>query len=393
LSLTCLAALSACTVGAQETENGPPPAGAGVLDLPETPYNYADLDLPAHFETPFARETDNTPADNPITDSGATLGRVLFYDTTLSKNDTIACASCHRQADAFAEPEAFSVGFEGGLTGRNSMGLSDARYYARGRFFWDKRAATLEDQVLMPIQHPVEMGLTLEQLVERVAGQEYYPEIFEQAFGDSEVTVDRISKALAQFVRSMVSYQSPFDDGLVVAGDVVAPFPTFTPGENAGKALFLGRAGCANCHLDDGPPHPGPRVNQANFYIRVPVNNGLDDELEGDDNGMGDISGNLADNGHFKSPSLRNVARTAPYMHDGRFATLGEVIEHYNSGVQAHPNLDRRLQNPPPAPPEPRRLNLTETEKAALKAFLETLTDEAMMADPKYSSPFVEEIP
>jgi cytochrome c peroxidase len=336
---------------------------------------------------------DNTPPDNPITDPGASLGRVLFYDTALSANGTISCASCHAQEHAFADPARFSVGFEGGLTGRNAMGIADARFYRNGRFFWDERAATLEDQVLMPIQNEVEMGLTLEELVARVAAGEEYPELFAKAFGDPEVTVDRISKALAQFVRAMVSYRARYDEGLEAAGDVMAPFPNFTAEENQGKQLFLGRAGCAACHLDNGPPRPGPRMNQAVFFIDIAVNNGLDaGGGEGDgDGGVGDITGEAGDLGRFKSPSLRNVALTGPYMHDGRFDTLMEVVEHYNDGVEAHPNLDRRLAVPGTNPPEPRRLNLSEAEIEALIAFLGTLTDEALVEDPRFASPFVEE--
>ena len=401
LAVTCLAALSACDSAGGDPAGAvaAPPAAplpdevTAALDLPESPYSYADVALPPHFNTGFVRDMDNTPADNPITDTGATLGRVLFHDTTLSANGTVACASCHLQEHAFADPVELSLGFEGGHTGRNSMSLIDARYYRNGRFFWDERAATLEDQVLMPIQDPVEMGLTLEQLVERVSAQDYYPYLFEQAFGDPEVTADRISRALAQLVRSMVSYRSRFDEALAAAGAIEAELPGFTAEENQGKDLFLGRAGCAACHLDSGPPGPGPRRNQAIFFIDRATNNGLDPAADIEDTGVFEVTGDPRDEGSFKSPSLRNVALTAPYMHDGRFATLELVVDHYNSGVQAHPNLDRRLAVPNSNPPEPRRLNLTPAESAALVAFLETLTDEALLADPKYADPFLHQDP
>jgi cytochrome c peroxidase len=398
VTVTCLASLAACATKDEgslpdPTEGGLPAEVTAVLDLPETPYNYANIELPAHFNTPLVHDMDITPPDNPITDAGATLGRVLFYDTALSANDTIACASCHIQENAFTDPDRLSVGFEGGLTGRNAMSVMDARYYRNGRFFWDERASTLEEQVLMPIQNEVEMGLTLEELVLRVSAEEYYAYLFEQAFGDAEVTSDRISRALAQFARSIVSYRSRFDDGMVATGAIEVDFPSFTPEENLGKQLFLGRAGCAPCHLDNGPPHPGPLGNQAVFFIDRATNNGLDADFDVDDNGAGDITGEPRDNGRFKSPSLRNVAVTAPYMHDGRFTTLEEVIEHYNSGVQPHPNLDPRLRVPNVSPPEPRRLNLTPAEVAALAAFLRTLSDEPLMADPKYSNPFLQAAP
>lgn len=375
---------------------GPAPA-SGPLALPETPYDYANIQLPAHFVSSIAaRGFDNTPEDNPITDHGATLGRVLFYDTILSKNGAVSCASCHRQEVAFADTAKLSTGFDDGLTGRNSMAAIDARYYLDGRFFWDERAETLEDQVLMPIQNEVEMGLTLDEAVARVAAADYYPPLFEAAFGDPEVTSDRMSRALAQFVRSIVSYRSRYDEGLAKAGSVDQPFPGFTAQENQGKALFLGKAGCAACHLDNGPLPPGTppgapveRVNDAIFFIDFATNNGL--PALDDDGGVGDVTGNPADDRRFKSSSLRNIALTAPYMHDGRFADLAAVIDHYDSGVEAQPTLDPRLRVP--GSPEPRKLNLTPAEKQALVAFLGTLTDEALLSDPKYASPFVADQP
>jgi cytochrome c peroxidase len=360
---------------------------AQVLDLPATPYNYADPELPAHYRTPLVREFDNTPADNAITDAGATLGRVLFYDTALSKNETKSCGSCHQQAFGFSDPEAFSEGFAGGRTGRNSMGLADARWYPSGRFFWDERAATLEEQVLGPIQNEVEMGLTLAELVERVEGREYYSELFAAAFGDEAVTSDRIARALAQFVRAMAAHRTRFDAGLVAAGGPGEPFPGFTAAENLGKQLFFSpRTACAACHVAGPPPGPnGMPANLAIFQPIEPLNNGLEAGPVADD-GVGDISGDPADDGLFKSSSLRNAAVTAPYMHDGRFATLAEVVDHYDSGVKAHPNLDPRLRGPGGLP---RRLNLTGEEKAALVAFLGTLTDDALLTDPRFGDPFV----
>jgi len=357
------------------------------LDLPATPYDYANIQLPAHFGQSLRPGGDNTPADNPVTNDGATLGRVLFYDTALSKNDTVACASCHVQENGFTDAARFSVGFEGGLTSRNSMSLANVRFYRDGHFFWDERADTLEDQVLMPIQSEVEMGLTLEELLQRVEAEPYYPPLFENAFGDPAITTDRISKALAQFVRSILSYRSRYDQGLALAGARDLPFSNFTPQENQGKAVFLGAGGCAACHLDSGPP-PGQPQNQAIFFIDVPTNNGLDDNTNVTDNGVGDITGVPQQDGLFKSPSLRNVALGAPYMHDGRFATLEQVVEHYDSGVKPHPNLDPRLRVAGSG--LPRKLNLTPQQKAALVAFLKTLTDDALTQDPMYSSPFVQ---
>jgi cytochrome c peroxidase len=371
--------------------NEPLPAEVtSVLNLPSTPDNYARPELPSHFRSTYVRASDNTPADNALTDAGATLGRVLFYDPILSQNRSIACASCHAQDKAFGDPRTFSQGFAGGLTTRNAMPIIDARYYRNGRFFWDERAATLEVQVLGPIQNEVEMGLTLPEAVARVQAQPYYPPLFKRAFGDQQVTSDRIAKALAQFARAIVSYRSRFDEGLAQAGDLQASFRGFSAEENQGKALFFGRAGCAVCHLDSGPPAgpPTARPNQALFFIEIATNNGLDAQVDGADDGVGDVSGRAVDKGRFKSPSLRNVAVTGPYMHDGRFTTLTQVIEHYNSGVQAHPNLDVRLRTSPTGPVTPRRLGLTAAEVQSIAAFLGTLTDEALLKDPVFSDPF-----
>lgn len=348
------------------------------LDLPFPAYNYSEVDWPDHFLEDAVLDLDNTPNNNPVTDDGATLGRVLFYDTALSANGTVACASCHGQDIGFSDDMQFSEGFEGGLTGRHSMSLANSRFYSNGHFFWDERADTLEDQVLMPIQDDVEMGMTLDELVEAVEGQPYYAELFRRAFGDDEITTDRISLALAQFVRSIVSYQTPFDEGMVATGDIMMPFPNYSAAENMGKALFFGPDGnCAVCHVgQDTPPMPGvPPQNQAVFFPTEAINNGLDAQF--DDEGAG--------GGRFKSSSLRNASLTAPYMHDGRFDSLEEVIEHYDNGVQMSPTLDPRLvQNG-----QPQNLGLSDEEKSALVSFLETLTDEALQEDPKFSDPFL----
>lgn len=246
------------------------------------------------------------------------------------------------------------------------MSLANARFYNSGRFFWDERAASLEDQTLMPIENSVEMGMNLDDLVVKLGAEPYYPPLFEAAFGSPDVTRERISFALAQFVRSMVSYRSRYDLGLSTN------FSNFTPQENQGRQIFNGRGRCNTCHVTDAFIAPEAR------------NNGLDLVLT--DNGLGDITGNPADNGKFKVPSLRNIALTAPYMHDGRFATLAEVVEFYNSQVQAHPNLDQRLRQPNG---QPRRLNLSQAEAEALVAFLETLTDQNFTTDIRFSDPFL----
>lgn len=362
----------------------------GVLELPQTPYSYRVI-VPAHLQAD-AERLDNTPRDNPITDAGATLGRVLFWDNELSANRTLACASCHVDVAGFADSVALSEGFDGGLTGRKSMPLVNVAYYGPGRMFWDERAATLEDQVLLPIQDDVEMGLTVDELVQRVEDAPYYAPLFLDAFGDTEVTEDRIADALAQLVRSMVSFDSAWDAGVVITGDPLAPFPNFTPQQNRGKAIFFGRhepgAGplCAGCHLPPSagrqPGAPPPPPSAGIFYMPGPRVNGLDDP---EDLGIFESTGRPGDRHRFKSPTLRNVELRAPYFHDGRFETLEEVVRFYNEEIELVPNLDPILTDGN----QPRRLNLSQADQDALVAFLKTLTDPGPVLDERFADPFL----
>lgn len=370
------------------------PAGAAdapvarTLKLPETPYKYADADLPAHFKARAVRDIDNTPRDNQITDAGAALGRVLFYDTRLSANGTVACGSCHHQKHAFSDPGAkFSKGFEGKLTDRNAMPLTEARYYGRGRFFWDERARTLEDQVLMPIQNKVEMGHTLPKVLDAIGAAPEYADLYKKAFGDAKVTRDRTARA--QFVRALSSYRSKYDEGVAQVRSRNDEFPNFSREENRGRGLFMQR--CAQCHM--------PNNQDAVFTSPNPQNNGVDADIAVPDLGLADVNFDRGRAGQFKSPSLRNVELTAPYMHDGRFAKLEDVIEHYSSGVKSHPNLDGRLRNlgagpggprgPGDGAPRGRGFQFSSGDKAALLAFLKTLTDHKFITDPRFSDPFV----
>ena len=327
------------------------------LELPEVPYNYANIAIPSHINM-----QDNTPADNQLTDHGATLGRVLFYEKAMSKNNTIACASCHEQELGFANATAFSTGFEGQVTTRNSMSIANHRF--ENQFFWNSDLRPLEEQVMQPVQNHIEMGMErTSDLVAKIGAIPYYDELFTNAFGTSEVNSDRIGKALAQFLRSMVSTDSKFDRAMTANNN----FADFTELEKAGMEVFEDKGGCADCHhsTDDFA---------ANW--RTATNIGLD--MDYADEGAG--------NGSFKIPSLRNIGVTAPYMHDGRYETLEEVIEHYDNGVKPHPNLDWALRGNNGA----QQLELTFVEKQALKAFLLTLTDEQYLADAKYSNPFID---
>ncbi len=365
------------------------------LNLPETSFDYENIQLPDHYlinsfpgglQFQFAAiESDNTPTTNPTTNAGATLGRVLFYEQKLSSNGTISCASCHKQEFGFSDNEVLSLGFDGGTTRRHSMGLVNARFYDTGKFFWDERAATLEDQVLMPMQDPVEMGMTLPEVIQIVKDQPYAAPLFTEAFGDDTITSERIAKALAQFVRSIVSVNAKYDQGRSQVNGPMMDFPNFTTEENLGKELFFGQnlpvPSCSSCHLSEAfvAPLLAPNASTSG------TNNGLD-ATSTDDLGVGETTGQNGQNGKFKVPSLRNVALRAPYMHDGRFADLSEVIDHYSTGIQNHPTLQPFLQD---QNGDPIQYNFTLAEKNALIAFLNTLSDQDLGTDEKYSDPFL----
>lgn len=336
--------------------------------------NYSSPQLPDFFKNQFVAIQNNTPVNNPTTDWGATLGRVLFYDQQLSKNNTISCASCHQQSYGFADTRRLSIGFAGGATHRHTMALANAVYYVNGRFFWDERAATLEEQVLQPIEDPIEMGMTMPEVIERINRTEYYPILFENAFGSREVSNNKIAKALAQFVRSMVSYASKYDEGRSAVSERTVDFPNFSQEENAGKKIFMSntKVNCFGCHNTDV------------FIGDNARNNGLYERNT--DEGIYIHTQNELDKGKFKAPSLKNIAVRGRFMHDGSLTSLDQVIEHYNSGIRANANLDPHLVDI--ATRTPVKMGLTALEKSQLKAFLETLTDYTLLSDEKFSDPF-----
>lgn len=359
----------------------------GCIQLSTTLLNYANIVFPSDIVNNLT-EMDNMPAANPTTDAGATLGRVLFYDEDLSRNHTVSCASCHIQQFSFSDTARFSVGFAGQLGTRNSMGLIHARFQKDAAFFWDDRAISLEAQALMPIQDPIEMGLTLDTLVSRVAAKSFYPSLFQNAFGTPDVTPDKIARALAQFVRSMNTFGSRFRQGVDATNGnpATTPFANFTAQENLGKDLFMDeyRGNCQACHTRNVMVQQGTK------------NIGLD--LVYADNGVGAVTGNANKNGQFSVPSLINVELTPPYMHDGRFNTLEEVVDFYSDSIKAHPNLSGFLREILPGTLDPnnntcntcppRIIHYTPEEKQALVAFLKTLTDTTLTTDERWSNPF-----
>lgn len=319
------------------------------------------------------------PADNPLTREGVYLGRMLFYDPVLSADSTISCASCHFQANAFADPRRFSTGVFGLQTGRNAPPLYNLAYSRV--FFWDARQKTLREQALEPIQAHNEMALTLPVLRERLKRIPRYKEWFAKAF-NSEPDIFNLALALEQFMMTMVSKDSRFTQFFP------GKFSLLTPEEIEGARLFnglvdvdpvsgklTGGADCFHCH-------GGILAQQNNPNFGGIANNGLDSIIK--DRGFGAISGNAADIGTMKTPSLLNIALTAPYMHDGRFNTLEEVIDHYSDQIKfSSPNLHPQIKVHGPQ----QRL-LTPTQKTALKAFLMTMTDTVFIKNPAFANPF-----
>ncbi|HMQ50110.1 MAG TPA: cytochrome c peroxidase [Saprospiraceae bacterium] len=357
ISLSCLffLLLSACQ---KEDEQ---PTGKPVLD--NTPYVLEYGLLPA----------PNLPTDNLLTVQGVALGRMLFYETMLSKDGTQSCASCHRQSDGFSDTARFSIGVEGMPGKRQAMPVFNMAWHSN-EFFWDGRAHLLRDQALRPIQDPLEMNETLDHVVAKLNNSSRYRDQFVRAFGSDEITPDKMALALEQFMLSIVSFQSKYDRYL--AGEAM-----LTESELRGKLLFeteynpffpeFSGADCAHCHGGN------------NFENDQYMNNGLDSDAELTDLGREMVTQNANDRAKFKVPSLRNIALTAPYMHDGRFSTLEEVIDHYNAGIQLSATV-----NPTVANTQQTGLFLTNQDKQDLINFLKTLTDDVFLNNEAYQSPF-----
>lgn len=352
-----------------------------VVACPECPPDATDREITGpSINTPYALEVpDFMPApilnpDNPLTEEGIELGRRLFYDPILSVDSTISCASCHRQELAFTDGRALPLGVEGRMVNRSAMSLVNLAFNPNG-FNWDGSAVQLWEQALHPVENVLEMDESWENVLKKLRRHPDYPQRFRAAFGvdrTSEITREMAAKAIAQFERTIISADSHFDRVVYQNTEF------FTEEEQLGAdSLFfvedvpLGvlHPGCGHCH------------NQPSFGNNRFSNNGIEDvaDLEDfPDLGLGGVTGSRFDNGKFRAPTLRNIALTAPYMHDGRFATLEEVLDSYAAGGHGVENEDPNITGFP----------LSDRERAALLAFLRSLTDQTLMTDERYSNPF-----
>jgi cytochrome c peroxidase len=337
---------------------------ASLVNPAATPYT---LSYPAYMGNPVI------PSDNPTTVEGVLLGRKLFYEVKLSGDNSISCGSCHKQQYAFSDTTVFSSGVGGAKGTRNAPGLSNVAWQIS--LFWDGRANSLENQVPGPIQNPIEMHQDLSAAVSKLQSTSVYPPLFKAAFGSSTITALAIQNAIAQFERTLISSNSRFDK--FIAGNSSA----LSAQERSGYILFsthplpqanIRGGNCGDCH--------GGYLQKNRLF----ENNGLDSIFT--DNGYGTFTGNNYDDGKFKVPSLRNIALTAPYMHDGRFKTLQDVLTHYNQHVVQNATISplMNVSNDPAGT----TLDLTQQEIDDIIAFLQTLTDTTFTKDPKFSKPF-----
>lgn len=313
------------------------------------------------------------PADNQPTVQGVMLGRMLFYEKRLSKDGSQACADCHRQPDGFSDSLQFSVGVEKLKGNRQAMPVMNLAWHRNG-MFWDGRVSLLRDQALKPIQDPLEMNETLANVIAKLSADKQYTDQFIRAFGDAAVTEERIGLAIEQFEFMMISNNSKYDQ--FKRGET-----TLTDSEERGRKLFFTEfdpsgvnkgAECFHCHAT------------FNFSNDEYMNNGLDADADQRDEGRMKVTLDPADKAKFKTPSLRNIARTAPFMHDGRFSTLEQVVDFYNAGVKQSATVEFLMQYNL----QPGGLGLSAQDKADLVAFLKTLTDNEFLANPAFKTPF-----
>ncbi len=322
------------------------------------------LDIPELFQEKILPPV--IPVSNPQTIEGVDLGKKLFFDPILSANGTQSCTSCHSPENAFTDTARFSSGIDGITGPRNSMPLFNLAFNYDEKFFWDGRAFSIENQALEPVINVIEMHNTWENAAQALQNHPEYPTLFSRAFGTASIDSTLVTKALAQFIRTLISGNSRFDQYLM--GEL-----TLTDSELNGINVFMSeeKGDCFHCH---GNPN-NPLWTDNIFH-----NNGLDSDFT--DLGLGNITGDPADNGKFKTPSLRNLKFTAPYMHDGRFETLEEVINHYSEGLVNSPTIDPLMKSVNKG-----GVQLTENEKTDLKAFLLSLSDDEFINNPSFQKP------
>jgi cytochrome c peroxidase len=366
IACTALASIILASTGCKDEPLTPTPTEGDLIDIPYNPQ-------PAFIEQQEEFPVMEMPDENPLTVDGIQLGRMLFFDPILSSDSTLSCASCHLPEASFTDRLAVSPGVTGAFGRRSSMALINLGYSNNG-LFWDGRSMTLEEQALIPVEDPIELHEDWPNVVEKFRSHPDYPAFFRKAFGiqdRSEITKELAAKAIAQFERTMVVGKgSRFYEVFVQQTD----FPTDE--ELRGYLMFFDAANgdlpdaqCFHCH------------NRPFFTNNEYLNNGLDEAQSQDDfedKGRGEVTGNSFDNGRFRTPTLWNVALTAPYMHDGRFETLEEVIDHYASGGHYALNLDPLITD----------IHLNEEQKKDLLAFLHMLTDTSFTTDPAFQNPF-----
>jgi cytochrome c peroxidase len=361
LSAAALLGAASCSKGGSGGDD-PTPA-------PTAPTAYT-LTVPPGFPTPVI------PADNPLTNEGVALGRRLFYEKALSSTGTMSCGSCHQQSKAFTDGLPLAVGVDGVANPRGTMSLTNVLWSTE--LTWDGAFTTLETQATKPLENTIELHQPLATSVAKLQASTVYPPLFQAAFGTKTITSDLLLKALGQFERTLISGSSRYDKYMQTRTG-------FTSDELTGLQLYTTHiapgsvrgAECFHCHS---------QPLMSSNYTGTFFNNGLD--LTFTDPGRSGITKLAVDQGKFIAPTLRNITLTAPYMHDGRFKTLEEVLDHYSDHVQmASPNLDNNLIQGINDPPFGTHMDLTATEKKQVIAFLKTLTDSTFITDKRFSDP------
>lgn len=336
-------------VGLTNCEKDAPIVDDSLKDNTEGPTPYY-LKIPPGFPDYFLE------AENRLTEEGVALGRKLFFDPILSRNENVSCGSCHFQSSAFSDPRSKSAGTNGEQTKFHSMPIFNMAWM--NEFFWNGRAKSREEQALQPVVNPVEMDLTWPEAIARLQESEEYPSLFEAAFGSTEIDSNLVAQAMVQYEMTLVSADSKFDRWLRGEAEL-------TEQEQIGQIIFNSeQADCFHCH--------GTILATDNSFR----NNGLDDDTDLQP-GLMEVTGRIEDEGKFKTPSLRNLAFTAPYMHDGRFQTIEEVVDFYSEGVHDNRNVEVLMEFAFQG-----GVQLTQDEKDALVAFLLTMTDSTFVNDP-----------